>query len=224
MTPDPLDTIRKLLELAAHETTPVEEARTSAVKAAKWIIEHKVELYMPGGRLWGPPAGIDDVLRDFNDFFSDLRPARRSQPPPPDAERRQIFTALCPDALVLKCTCCGAPVRPGTRIHWIGKEPIVDDETVAKVTHDSCKQHWGQKRCPACKKNTDKSPRERLTNQRRDPPGTVRAERNGFCYCCGKPYDVDEKVVCRGFSCVHVNCYPHLTRSPCPRCGGGARV
>ncbi len=40
-----LDKIRKLIALAAHPTTPVEEARTSAVHACRLIVENGVALH-----------------------------------------------------------------------------------------------------------------------------------------------------------------------------------
>lgn len=101
---------------------------------------------------------------------------------------------------------------------------MVDDETVAKVAHDSCMQHWGAKHCAACNKatNTKKAVREKLTYQRRDPPGTVLAARQGFCRCCDGPYTTGEKIAQRGFSYVHLRCYVHFVKTPCPKCGGEA--
>lgn len=219
---DPIEKIQRLLERAAHEATPVEEARTSGVIAAKLIIEHKVELRMPGGaRVFAP-----DVKDVVDDFLSSLwRPQRRRRggyhdsAPPQEGGRRQIFHALCPDLLTLKCTCCGAPVRVGTQICWVSREALVDDDTVARVVHGSCIQHWQQRVCATCGKNTHKSVREKLVNQRRDPPGTVRATQAGTCTCCGGSFAVGEKIVQRFLSCTHMRCYPHFVKSPCPRCG-----
>lgn len=219
MTTD-LEKIRRLLERAAHESTPVEEARTSAVIAARLIIEHEVELHLPGARrAIFEATDLDETLADFfrNVWAAGSREQARPQ------ERRQTFTSLCPGELHLTCTCCRAQVRPGSRMYWASPDPLIDDETVARVTHDGCAAHWAQKRCSACGKNTTRRLREKLTNQRRDPPGTTMSTASGYCYCCGQTYDVDEKIVCRGFVCVHAKCYPHFNRVPCPKCGGGAR-
>lgn len=227
MTTNPLETIQRLLERAAHESTPVEEARTSAVKAAKWIIEHKVELRMPGdGDVFIHP----DIKNMVDDFISTLwRPPSRKQrrqkkhyhdpAPPTDGTSRQIFSALCPDLLMLRCTCCGAPVKAGTQICWVSREPLIDDDTIARVAHGSCMQHWQQHTCSTCQKNTHKSIREKLTNQRRDPPGTMYATQKGGCACCGVAFVMGEKIVQHFMQCVHLKCYPHFVRDPCPRCG-----
>lgn len=226
MTTD-LEKIRRLLERAAHASTPVEEARTSAVIAARLIIEHEVELYLPGqtprrGRGLGDIFEASDLDEVMSDFFRNMWPDGRPGRPAPKRQVRQTFTALCPGELHLSCTCCGAQVRPGSRLHY-ASDPLIDGDTVARVTHDGCAAHWMQKRCSSCGKNTTKRLREKITNQRRDPPGTTMSTTSGFCYCCGQTYDVDEKIVSRGFVCVHVKCYPHFNRSPCPKCGGGAR-
>ncbi len=46
-TPRILDRIRALLARAAHPTTPEEEARTSAVQAARLIGKHEVAIGVP---------------------------------------------------------------------------------------------------------------------------------------------------------------------------------
>lgn len=234
MTSPVVDKIRRLLERAAHEGTPVEEARTSAVIAAKLIVEHKVELRAPGDAgIWTPPAGIDigDIGDLFNEIFGYRRRARPSPPsPPPPPVTRTMYTASCPAYLHLRCSCCGSPVRVGTTFGWVdGRDLIASDaegnETIARVVHESCQQHWQQRVCSACGKDTHKprNLREKIRNHRREPPGTTRATSTGFCHCCGNTYDVDDKVVQRGFVFVHLKCSQHFTTSPCPKCGGGAR-
>jgi hypothetical protein len=222
VTPVPIEKIRKLLELAAHENTPQDEARNSAVKACKLIVEHKLELVAPAGgqRLWTPEDGLP-----FETLWEEIFGRRPGYRPPPS---RQTYSALCPELLSLRCTCCAMPVRVGTRFVYVS-EPLItgpeNKETIARVVHEACVGHWQHDTCPACDKGTrrPRNVRERLKNQRRDPPGTVRAQSSGFCYCCGSPYDVDEKVVMRGYAVVHAQCFVHFTKSPCPKCGGGAR-
>lgn len=226
MTSPVLDKIQKLLARAAHESTPVEEARTSAVIAARLIVEHKVELRVPGtSKLWTPEAGLDFDLGDLLDEFF----GKRSNYSSPHPETRTMFTAVCHEYLQLKCSCCGAPVRPGSKFGWIGDRDFIQgeegSETIARVVHEACQQHWQQKICSACNKNTTKARniREKLKNHRREPPGTMTSVSSGYCYCCGSTYDIGERVVQRGFVFVHLGCAGHFMRTPCPKCGGGAK-
>lgn len=94
-----LPKIQALLSRAAHPETPVEEARTSAVIAAKLIVEHQVVLTekngAPGrgsGRMPGPWDGdpfsyIDFIVNEIlkRNQTSSGRPwyGRGAAPPPP---------------------------------------------------------------------------------------------------------------------------------------------
>lgn len=218
-----LDKIRRLLERAAHESTPVEEARTSAVIAAKLIIEHEVELRLPGTGP-GPVLPFSSEVSDiFREWFRKYPTAAQ----PPNVDVRTIYTATCTPNLNLRCACCGAVVRHGSKFGWVGERVFIDEEkeTIARVAHESCLEHWRGPKCRACGKRTDRvrATRERLKNQRRDPPGTVRATASGYCFCCGSLFDVDEKIVVRGFVMVHYRCAAHFNQERCTKCGGGAR-
>lgn len=61
-TPKQLERIRALLARAAHATTPEEEARTSAVQAARLIARHKVEIGAPvlEVRVWTGSSSVAD--------------------------------------------------------------------------------------------------------------------------------------------------------------------
>lgn len=214
-----LDKIRKLLERAAHGSTPVEEARTSAVIAAKLIIEHEVELRLP--RPSSP--SIEDLMSQmFRDFSIRHRDRVRDFSTRPV---RQMFVALCPPNLELACSCCRAPIRHGSNMYWVGNKMLVDEEagTIARVVHETCVDHWGSSRCRACQKRTDgpRSTRERIKNHVRDPQGTTLAKSVGYCFCCGGLFDIDEKVVVRGLVVVHYRCSNHFNQKRCSKCGGG---
>lgn len=215
-----LDKIQALISRAAHPETPVEEARTSAVIAVKLIVDHKIELVDPGTVADNEiQSTIDDL---FNDFFSNfVRPKRRRSRRKSPPVKRTVYTAHCPAAIAqfFRCECCGAPVRPGQRIHWVDGEEL---DFATKVTHDVCSQHWAQKDCVACKKNTVQ-PQKRKT---KPPPGVVEevATSTGYCFCCGGVYDVDTRVQRRGFVCVHERCAQHFTSQPCRLCGGAASM
>jgi uncharacterized protein DUF2786 len=56
------DKIRKLLALAAHPNTPVDEARTAAVTAARLMAENKVEVGVAVAPIFGPPNRREDLF------------------------------------------------------------------------------------------------------------------------------------------------------------------
>lgn len=232
MTTSPLDKIRALVTRAAHPETPVEEARTSAVIACKLIVQEKVELVVkngraptPGGRVWAPSSDVDwftivdEILRNgFGPF------GRRPPPPPPrrpDARRRSVYHAVCPDALKLKCVCCRQRVDPGETMCWVEQQELISTTSVAEVTHERCSQiHWGSKHCMRCGKETNRTRRPKPKNK----PGDVRSEvarSGGYCACCGGVYRPGETIALRGFVVVHERCREHLS-GPCEDCGGGA--
>lgn len=84
------DKIRKLLELASHPNTPVDEARTAAHQAAKLMREHKVGVGVPAP-IFGPPsfapmpawAAVGTLIHTMIDVM--LREQPRPAPPPPPA-------------------------------------------------------------------------------------------------------------------------------------------
>lgn len=81
------DKIRKLLALAAHPNTPVDEARTSAVLAAKLMAEHGIDVgAAPETPFLGPPAQSFLGLMIFDLITAMTARARQARPPPPRSE------------------------------------------------------------------------------------------------------------------------------------------
>lgn len=90
------DKVRKLLALASHPNTPVDEARTSAHQAAKLMREHGIDIasVLPGGAPTDSAASIGFAKHEALGFFMDLvssllhaaaktAPAPQPAPPPP---------------------------------------------------------------------------------------------------------------------------------------------
>lgn len=78
------DKIRKLLELASHPNTPVDEARTAAHQAAKLMREHKVEVGGAPAPIFGPPIfDASPAMAIGTLIHTMIEVMLRSQSPPP---------------------------------------------------------------------------------------------------------------------------------------------
>jgi hypothetical protein len=86
------DKIRKLLALAAHPNTPVEEARTAALSAARLMAENKVEVGVAVATstpIFGPPVNgsravaIGTLIHELIEVMIRARPEPPRPPPPP---------------------------------------------------------------------------------------------------------------------------------------------
>jgi hypothetical protein len=114
-----LETVRKLITLAGTEGTPLEEARTAGLLAARLIVKHK--LVVGGGS-----SDLDQLL----EVFAAEQSARKRAPyhawtnpegvqpaestPEAQTSQRKVVTATIPG----KCKGCGIHWSPGYRIAW----------------------------------------------------------------------------------------------------------
>lgn len=94
------DKIRKLLALASHPSTPVDEARTAAHQAAKLMREHKVEVGVGAAPIFGPPsapmpwAAVGTLIHTMIEALLRAQPPApppAPRPPPPDPMSRPEF-------------------------------------------------------------------------------------------------------------------------------------
>ena len=110
--------IRALLARATHETTPPEEARTSAHLAAKLIVSHGFSVIgivsHSNGYEKPPPTSAQEVKRS------------RSAA---GMKNYAVFTSKYRG----RCVSCGAPYAIGDRIAWRRGEG---------TTHYTCREFW----------------------------------------------------------------------------------
>lgn len=222
-----LDKLRALLERAAHAETPVEEARTSAVIAAKMIVQNKVELRLPTNGATDA-NGLDFLRNEIDEIFdkwwrpdSPRKQSRRKRKTgrgknPPRHERRIVYAARCPNWLDFrdyKCECCGEKIEAESEVHWVAGRFLTPDTA---ITHRECRAHWAHSTCLKCGKVTDERPPPR-------GPTISIAKNTGHCACCGG-FFVPGTSVCRlDFLVTHLLCGEHLTKKPCPNCNWGTK-
>ena len=107
--------IRALLARATHETTPAEEARTSAHLAARLIVSHGFKIGLSNGHAPPPPPPPEEP-----------RPRARSSG---GMKNYAVFT----NKYRGRCVSCGAPYAIGDRIAWRRGEG---------TTHYTCREFW----------------------------------------------------------------------------------
>ena len=109
--------IRALLARATHETTPAEEARTSAHLAARLIVSH----------------GFSVGAADHSNGHA------KAPPPPPEEKPRARSSSREKNYAVFsskyrgRCVSCAMPYAIGDRIAWRRGEG---------TTHYTCREFW----------------------------------------------------------------------------------
>lgn len=211
-----LSKVRALLERAAHPETPVEEARTSAVLAAKIIVEKRLEIREIEG-FDADRIGKVDVRDVVDEWFSGVRrkkgrPKKRKKKES-DPEHVLIHVGSCLPFFSrwFRCACCGQEIRTGQLMAWVERPDI---QLYTPVTHQVCSEHWLRPWCRAC---------GRARGERAHENGlAMPASSNGYCFCCGQGFSVGDPVLQLGYTVVHERCAGHFRQSPCSACGGTA--
>lgn len=216
--------IEALIARAAHPDTPVEEARTSAVIAAKLIREHEVVLVEKNGargsgRLWpGSPGGDSIVdISDIIDMIFRNQERRRPRPPPPPPPKKRRTRG--PKGQPARCK-HGEPLWkecPACRSDREEKRPSKCDHGKVWPTCDICwpGDFFGGKHQEFRHRKVWTAICPRLLYQQHIP-----------CACCGGPIVGGDKMCWVGGEAVSVNskitherCVAHWSASECMRCG-----
>jgi hypothetical protein len=213
--------IEALIARAAHPDTPIEEARTSAVIAAKLIREHEVVLVEKGGgRFYPRDIANERPIVDVSDILDMIfrnRPHRPRPPPPPPPKKRrsrgpktrQEKPVRCPHGVFLGANC------PACR----------SDKEEARPTACPHGKQWPT--CEICWKRDffgDQEFQHRRVWTATCP--TLMYQQHIPCACCGGRIVGGDKMCWVGGEAVSVNskitherCVAHWSASECMRCG-----
>lgn len=139
---DVLDRLRRLVALAASKGTPQEEARTAAVQACRMIVEHELEVTLPGqAAASGSPVSDrpdSSPVADWRDGIDWSRggtvggsvvDAARAAAGFPKQGRQTLSQFMG------TCTWCGMVYARGDVV-WV--YPKKDGERKARVEHAEC--------------------------------------------------------------------------------------
>lgn len=210
-----LPKIQALIERAAHPDTPVEEARTSAVIAAKLIKEHEVRLVEKNRGY--PSDGVDtsNPLDVMIDMIFRNRPGGRPWAAETEARRRAAKEAA---------------ERAAARAADVAKQRTKKKTRGPKTRRT--KQHWTMcphgKRWPTCETCW---PTDFFGNVERRRVWTATCPSYTYptainCACCGTKIEPGERMLWVGGESVtftspitHERCSMHWASDWCTKCG-----
>jgi len=131
----PVETIQKLIDLAADERTPLNEARAAALRAVRLIRQHGLEVVPSGStaRRFGFGDLLEEMLRDASRReqsrsrrrWPDVTPARaRPRTPPESVSSEEPFRPGYNDEVVRTrsagvCSVCRDVYGRGERVVWM---------------------------------------------------------------------------------------------------------
>lgn len=118
--------VRALIERAVHPSTPEEEARTSALIAAKLIKSSGLEVTTPKGS--GPSASTKPPQTDEDDRWEAIRRQSHRR-----RRQREVTWVLLVSAYRGRCKSCRLHYEAGDEICW---------RRGSGATHFDCRSYW----------------------------------------------------------------------------------
>ena len=118
--------IRALLARATHETTPPEEARTSAHLAARLIVSH----------------GFSIGAASHSNGYAQPPPPPSPEERPKRSSSREKNYAVFSSKYRGRCVSCGSPYAIGDRIAWRRGEGTTHWRRGEGTTHYTCREFW----------------------------------------------------------------------------------